>query len=130
MKVHHIGYAVKDINGSINVFESLGYKASEIVKDDLRKVNICFMEKDGYVVELISPISKDVPSVVDGVLKKSGNTPYHICYEVPNLKEAIDELKEKNFKAIIPPQEACAIEGRNVCFLFNKDIGIIEIVEE
>ncbi len=130
MKIHHIGYAVKNIEKSIEVFKRLEYDIGEITRDDLRKVNICFVEKDGYVVELISPIDKNEESVVDGVLKKSGNGPYHICYIVSNMEDGIRELKEKKFKPIIMPQEACAIDGKKVCFLFNKDIGLIEIVEE
>ena len=85
MKIHHIGYAVKNIEKSIEVFKNLEYHIGETIRDDLRKVNICFVEKDGYVVELISPIDKNQESIVDGVLKKSGNGPYHICYVVSNM---------------------------------------------
>lgn len=130
MKIHHIGYAVKNIEKSIEVFKNLEYHIGETIRDDLRKVNICFVEKDGYVVELISPIDKNQESIVDGVLKKSGNGPYHICYVVSNMEDGIKEFKEKKFKPIIMPEQACAIDGRQVCFLFNKDIGLIEIVEE
>ena len=130
MKRHHIGYAVKNIEKSIEVFKNLEYHIGETIRDDLRKVNICFVEKDGYVVELISPIDKNQESIVDGVLKKSGNGPYHICYVVSFMEDGIKEFKEKKFKPIIMPEQACAIDGRQVCFLFNKDIGLIEIVEE
>ena len=35
MKVNHIGYLVKDINKSVQIFQSLGYvKESEIYRDN------------------------------------------------------------------------------------------------
>ena len=35
MKVNHIGYLVKDINKSVQIFQSLGYvKESEIYQDN------------------------------------------------------------------------------------------------
>ena len=79
LTIHHIGYLVKKINKAVNDFERLGYSAvSDIIYDDFRKIHICFMEKDGYRIELVSPA--DSASVVAGLLKKYKNSPYHICY--------------------------------------------------
>ena len=53
LKIHHIGYLVKKIDKAKNTFESLGYLTrQDTVYDDIRKVNICFVEKDGYLIEL------------------------------------------------------------------------------
>ncbi len=44
MKIHHIGYAVKNIEKSREVFLQLGYQnEGDIVVDDARNVKILFM---------------------------------------------------------------------------------------
>lgn len=128
MRVHHIGYLVKDVHKSIPSFEELGYSIiKDVVYDEARDVNICFMEQDGYCIELVAPCSEQ--SVVYEQLKRQGITPYHICYEVDNLDVAIEEYRSKKYVMIQAPAQAPAIEGRRVAFLFNRTVGMIELVE-
>lgn len=128
LKVHHIGYLVKKIDAAIKEFTGLGYTIRQAtVYDDIRKVNICFMEKDGYVVELVSPT--DSESVVAGLLKKYKNSPYHICYETQNLEKELALLTENGYTAIDTPTPAPALEGRRVVFLMNASLGMIELLE-
>ena len=97
LTIHHIGYLVKKIVPAIRSFEALGFQvAREVTRDDIREVDICFLEKDGYRVELVSPYS--ATSVVAGLLKKYKNCPYHICYETSHFEEALEELKEHSNK--------------------------------
>ena len=50
----------------VEEFEKLGYvRQGEVTNDTYRKVDILFLEKDGYVVELVSPNAPD--SVVSGL---------------------------------------------------------------
>lgn len=128
LKVHHIGYLVKKIDAAIKEFTGLGYTIRQAtVYDDIRKVNICFMEKDGYVVELVSPT--DSESVVAGLLKKYKNSPYHICYETQNLEKELALLTENGYTAIDTPTPAPALESRRVVFLMNASLGMIELLE-
>ncbi len=128
MKVHHVGYFVKNIEKSLKTFMSLGYEVEqETVRDEYRGIDITFLMKDGYRVELVSPYTQE--SVVYDLRKKMGNSPYHICYEVDNLDTAIEELQEQRFVVSQEPHEAVAIEGKRVCFLVHGQIGIIELVE-
>ena len=47
MKIHHIGYAVKKIEDSINEFKKLGYRTTgNKITDNLRKVIIQFIENE------------------------------------------------------------------------------------
>ena len=56
MKIHHIGYLVKNIEKSIEAFTVLGYGLTvESTWDDGREAYICFLENDGYCIELICP---------------------------------------------------------------------------
>lgn len=127
LKIHHIGYLVKKIEKAKEVFTSLGYQIEQdIVRDDIRKVDICFLTKDGYRVELVCPFSED--SVVAGLLKKYKNTPYHICYEADEPQAAYRELTENGFTAIDTPTPAPALGGCEVVFLTSPVIGMIELI--
>lgn len=127
LKIHHIGYLVKKIGNAIKTFESLGYRVEhDTVRDEIRKVDICFLIKDGYRAELVSPVSAD--SVVSGLLKKYKNAPYHICYEADDPETAYRELTENGFTAIDIPTPAPALGGCNVVFLMSPVIGMIELM--
>ncbi len=129
MKVHHIGYLVKKIEKAEKKFELMGFHVSApAVYDEYRKVNISFMEKDGYVVELVEPASKD--SVVADLYKKIRNAPYHICYLAENFENDLENLLSNGFVQIDNPCPAPAIGGKRVVFLMNAAIGMIELLEE
>ncbi len=137
MKVHHLGYLVKDISKSAKAFRSLGFvdklydDGSFICADPYRKCDICFMELNDGVsttcIELVAPNTKESP--IYGLMEKYKNTPYHICYESENLEEDMKNLKGNGWSVFIPPAVAPAIDGRNVVFLINRSAGIIELVE-
>ena len=128
LKVHHIGYLVKKMDAAILTFESLGYQTiQDIIYDDIRKVNICFLEKDNYCIELVSPTSAD--SVVAGLLKKYKNCPYHICYETENFDKDYQTLTANGFIAIDTPTPAPALQNREVVFLTSASAGMIELIK-
>ena len=109
MNVDHIGYAV--------------------VNDTDRNIFISFGRLGDYRIELVSPLDPALPSPVDGTLKKSGNTPYHICYTSSRFEDDSKELQQKRFLLTIPPAPACAFGGRRVAFLYHLQIGLLELVE-
>lgn len=136
MKIDHIGYLCKNIQRSKEQFLTLGYQmVSEIVEDNvpledgnIRNVSICFLEKDGYRIELVSPLNQD--SVVYQTLKKNGEGPYHICYQTENLISTITELEAQGYFLIQEPASAIAFENAKVAFLYQAGIGILELVEK
>lgn len=128
LTVHHIGYLVKKIEKAIQTFQSLGYEIEQdTTYDDIRKVNICFLIKDGYRVELVSPVSED--SVVSGLMKKYKNCPYHICYETSDFDADYAALTAGGFIAIDSLTPAPAMGGREVVFLNSAVTGIIELLK-
>lgn len=127
MKIHHVGYLVKNIEKSINLFEVMGYTVEQkTVYDDFRGIDICFMVNGSYRIELVSP--KIQNSIVTKLIKKIGNSPYHICYEVENMEKAMKFLRENRFVVWQAPHEALAVNGNNVVFMINSCIGIIELI--
>lgn len=128
MKIHHIGYLVKSIKKALPEFFDLGYtQETEIVCDEIRQVDIVFLVKDGYRIELVA--SKDKDSATGDLHRKIGNSPYHICYEVNNLEAEVTKLEEAGYMLTIAPQCAPAINSNRVVFMFNVAMGMIELVE-
>lgn len=128
MKFHHIGVAVKDIEKTASIYVQAGYQQSVTTYDPVQNVNICWLVKEGMpTVELLAPVDETSP--VCKTLEKNGVTPYHTCYIVDNIEEAIAELRKLKYVAVSKPEEAPAIKNSKVAFMFNKNTGLIELVE-
>lgn len=128
LTVHHIGYLVKKIEKAKDTFLSLGYQVEQdTMRDEIRKVDICFVIKDNYRIELVSPYAED--SVVSGLMKRYKNSPYHICYETTDFDAAYANLCRDGFIAIDTPTPAPALGGREVVFLSSAALGMIELIK-
>lgn len=128
MKFHHIGIAVFDIDTTAGLYERAGFHRSPAIYDPIQNVNICWLTReDTPTVELLAPADETSP--VNLTLEKNGVTPYHCCYVVEDIEAAAAELKKQRYIMVSKPAEAVAFRGSRVCFLFNKNIGLIELVE-
>ena len=126
MQIHHIGYIVVEIEKAIEEFTDLGYeKESEIIYDSSRKVDICFVVKDSYRIELVSPKGKESP--VFNLQKKYINSPYHICYTCSDIYKKIELLEKKGYVICDKPAAAVAMDGAIVAFLIHPYLGMIEL---
>lgn len=127
-RFHHIGVAVKDIDATAAIYEGAGYRMSDIVFDPIQNVNICWLTKDGMpIVELLAPVDETSP--VCKTLEKNGVIPYHCCYVVEDMENAVKELRKERYVLTNKPAEAVAFCGSRVCFLYHKNVGLIELVE-
>lgn len=128
MKFHHLGVAVKNINETAAVYVAGGYNQSEIIFDPEQNVNICWLTKQGMpVVELLEAVDESSP--VNKTLEKNGVTPYHTCYVVDDIEQTIKDLRRMKYVVVSKPVGAVAIHGCRVSFLYNKHVGLIELVE-
>ena len=129
MDFHHIGIAVKNIEKSEKIYRDLGYQSFLTIEDPIQNVNLCFLQKpNSPTLELVCPVGNESPIV--NTLKKNGSTPYHTCYQVKNIKEKIYDLKLLGFRQISEVVPAKAFKNRLVCFLYNKEIGLIELLNK
>lgn len=127
--VSHIGYAVKDIQQTARHYVHAGWELSEIYEEKVQNTKIAFLKKDGFpTLELVSPLN-ETKSPVDNILAKNGVSPYHICYEVDDIEQAVEDLYEEDFKPLFMPVESVAMENRKICYLHHLEIGFIELVE-
>ena len=125
---HHIGIACRDIAKTQAFYLGQGYTASPVVEDPLQHVRISFLEKEGAPrIELLEPLDDQSP--VARTLATSGVSPYHMCYEVEDIEAAVNHLRGQRFLLVNGPVPACAMDDRRIAFLFQKNTGLIELVE-
>lgn len=127
--VSHIGYAVKDIQKTAGHYEKAGWQLSEIYEEKVQNTKIAFLTKEGFpTIELVSPLN-ETKSPVDNIIAHSGVSPYHICYEVDDIEQAVEDLYEEDFRPLFMPVESVAMENRKICYMHHLEVGFIELVE-
>ena len=102
IRIDHIGYAVNDITNSITAFK--------------------------HKIELVSPDTSKGSSI-ERLLAVNGPMPYHICFSTDNIELKSKKLSEQGFRVISKFVPAAIFDGRGICFLYHKDIGLIELLE-
>lgn len=126
--IDHVGYAVKDIMLTAQHYISAGWTVSEIFEENIQNTKIVFLKKDGFpLIELVSPLDES-KSPVDNIIKNNGVSTYHICYNVDNMDSAVEDLYDEGFNPLFMPVESVAMGGQRICYLYNSEVGLIEIV--
>lgn len=125
--IDHIGYAVNDIIATAEYYVNAGWILSDIFEERIQNTRIAFLNKEGFTkIELVSPL--DGKSPVDNILANSGCAPYHICYEVDDIEQAVEDLYEEDFKPLFFPVESVAMDNKKICYLYNLKVGLVELV--
>lgn len=125
-KLNHIGIAVTNITVSKEKYIKEGYKVIKESYDENFLTELCIMRKEDEVIELV--YTNNPKSNVYNLCSKKDETIYHECYEVDNIEETIKELKNNNYIVISNIVYSKLLLGQ-VCFLYSKENGIIELLE-
>ncbi len=97
-RVDHVGIAVKNLDESVQFYESLGFKASgyEVVAE--QKVKVAFLPCGDSELELLESTEPDGP--IARFIEKNGPGIQHIAIRVDDIDKALEELKEKGVRLI------------------------------
>ena len=130
-KYHHVGVAVRNLEESVSAYKKLfGYELTSGPFDDpIQHVSVCFLSRGegDPVLELVAPLGPNSP--VDRTLKRGGGT-YHICYEVPNINQAIEHLVANGSTLLSGPVPAVAFDMRPIAWLLTDEAYLlVELVE-
>ncbi len=117
-KFHHIGIAVNSIK-SVS-------PESKIFIDNIQNVSVAFVYLNGVNIELIEPLNEDSP--INQSLEK-GIKIVHVCYEVIDIEQTLDECRKYGFHCIAKPVPATAFEGRRIGWVYSRQYGLVELVE-
>ena len=97
-RVDHVGIAVKNLDESVQFYESLGFKASgyEVVAE--QKVKVAFLPCGDSELELLESTEPDGP--IARFIEKNGPGIQHIAIRVDDIDKALEELKAKEVRLI------------------------------
>jgi len=128
----HVGMLVHDIEGARAALHVLGYDGtSERFRDTRQGIDIQFVWRTNDAIaprlELVQPARDD--SVVSALLTKSGATPYHLCFRAMPLEPAIEAFDAEGYMLLSEPAPAPAFHGARFCFMYQRHLGLVELVE-
>ncbi len=129
-RFHHVGIAVMDFESVKPFYLSMGYSVQIEIYDAEQNVEVCVLKGNvgQPIIELLAPHNDKSP--INTILKKNGPTPYHICYQVDDIRSSVDILKGQKFMVVAKPKISNAFQNKRVCFLWNKAVGVIELIEK
>jgi methylmalonyl-CoA/ethylmalonyl-CoA epimerase len=90
--IDHLGIAVKSLKAAKAFYEQLGLKVVSEETVEHEKIRAAMIPVGESRVELLEATSED--SAVARFIAKRGEGIHHIALHVPNLSEAIEELKK------------------------------------
>jgi len=125
----HIGIAVKDLNISVPLFEKLlktfCYK-TEMVESE--NVKTAFFKTGETKIELLQSIKDD--GIISKFISKKGEGLHHIAFEVENIYDEIERLKQEGF-IFLNEEPKKGADNKMICFIHPKSTNgvLIELCE-
>ena len=98
-KIDHIGIAVKNLEEVLSFYtEALGLEnlGFEVVED--QGVRVAFLPVGESRFELLEPLDENSP--IAKFIAKRGEGIHHICVDVDNVGETLNEMKERGLPLI------------------------------
>jgi len=122
---------VPDMQRAIESYQGIfGYQLlSGPFDDPIQNVSVCFLGQPGsqqVEIELVSPLGAASP--IRSLLAKGGGA-YHVCYEVPDLEQALKEAREQGCLLLGAPVPAVAFGGRRIAWCYTPTRQLFEVVE-
>ena len=119
-RVDHVGIAVKNLDESVQFYESLGFKATgyEVVAE--QKVKVAFLPCGDSEIELLESTEPDGP--IARFIEKNGPGIQHIAIRVDDIDKALGELKEKGVR-LIDQTPRYGAGGARIAFVHPKATG-------
>ncbi len=117
-RLHHIGLALRSITDVC--------PACEPFPEQTQRVSLAFVELNGVRIELLEPLGQASPiakSLQDGVKL------LHLCYEVADLEQAVEQCRSAGFHRLTRPVPAPIFDNRRIVWVFSKEFGLFELVE-
>tara|TARA_R110002049_G_scaffold304001_2_gene498814 strand:+ start:11016 stop:11417 length:402 start_codon:yes stop_codon:yes gene_type:complete len=129
-KIEHIGIAVKSIEESAKIYETLLNSAiykTEAVESE--GVKTAFMRIGQSKIELLEATSPDSP--IAKFIEKRGEGTHHIAFDVDDIEAEIARLTKEGFQLIHQTPKGGA-DNKLIAFLHPKSTGglLVELCQE
>lgn len=130
LKPEHIGIAVKDLAGSIPLFEALlntpCYK-TELVESE--NVTTAFFRTGESKIELLG--NTEPGGVIEKFIEKKGEGIHHIAFAVTDIEAEMGRLRAAGFE-LLQEKPKKGADNKLVCFLHPKSANgvLIELCQD
>jgi methylmalonyl-CoA/ethylmalonyl-CoA epimerase len=129
-KIEHLGIAVKDLEASIKVYESLlntaCYKKEGVASEG---VMTAFFKTGENKIELLEATNPD--SAIAKFIEKRGEGIHHVAFDVDDIYAEMKRLSEAGFTLLnAEPKEGA--DNKLICFVHPKNTNgvLIELCQE
>lgn len=129
-KIEHIGIAVKNLENSNALFSKLfGKDHYKVESVESEGVSTSFFMLGETKIELLEATSSD--SAIAKFIEKKGEGIHHIAYEVDNIHQEMERLKNEGFE-LIHQQPKDGADNKMICFLHPKSTNgvLVELCQE
>lgn len=117
-KIDHIGIAVKDIASVLAFYqEALGLENTGFEVVEQQGVRVAFLPVGESRFELLEPLSEESP--IAKFIGKRGEGIHHICLDVDDVKESLDEMKERGLQ-LIDQEPRLGADHKLIAFVHPK----------
>ena len=135
-RLNHIGVATPSLEKSIAYYRDVmgATKIHEPFDMPTQGVKVCFVDTPGESgtagtqIELIEPLGADSP-IHGFIAKNPAGGQHHVCFEVPDIIAARDDMKAKGATVLGEPR--IGAHGTPIIFVHPKDLGgvLVELME-
>ena len=120
-RLNHVAIAVKDIAKASEVYRAtLGAQGSAKVPQPDHGVSTVFITLPNTKIELLEPLGAESP-IAKFLERNPDGGIHHICYEVPDIKAARDQLTSHGARVLGSGEPKIGAHGKPVLFLHPKD---------
>lgn len=129
-KLEHIGIAVKDMQQSITLFESLlnspCYKTETVESE---QVTTAFFQQGETKIELLA--NTVAGGVIEKFIEKKGEGIHHLAFAVADIRAEMERLKNLGF-VLLQEAPKKGADNKWVCFLHPKSTNgvLIELCQD
>jgi methylmalonyl-CoA/ethylmalonyl-CoA epimerase len=122
-RLNHVAIAVPDLEAATAKYRDvLGAKVSAPQDEPDHGVTVVFIELPNTKVELLYPLGEKSP--IQGFLDKNPQGGiHHVCYEVDDIIQARDQLKETGARVLGDGEPKIGAHKKPVLFLHPKDFA-------
>ena len=128
--IDHLGIAVRSLEEGLRFWrDALGLPAGVPETVAEQGVRTTFLPVGGTQVELLEPTGPDTP--VGRFLERHGPGMHHVCFRVPDLEAALEQLKRSGVR-LIDREPRAGAGGAKIAFVHPAGTGglLVELKED
>ncbi len=129
-KLEHLGIAVKNIEQSDALFKLLlGNTHYKVEGVESEGVKTAFYDGGNVKIELLEATNENSP--IHKFIEKRGEGLHHIAFEVDNIHQRMEELRQQGFR-LLNEQPKDGADNKLICFIHPKDTNgiLIELCQD